>query len=227
MHLRNYMLTHEVYFSGEEEVKQGKPFVGPSGRLLDQLLMEIGVDSDRDTYITNIAKRCPLQSKAFGNIQRLRPREPSQNEIAHYMPILKKVMSLTFAVDRGDPRSMLSSSHVSAILQELSIVRPVIVLLWGRIATQTILKDNRPISVQRGQWRRLENDVRSIRTEWSIACGSQRTSLWNLLYCRTCFHPQSASCLYFTQHTSFETSQDASWRSSRVIYSKLERSWVN
>ena len=72
-------------------MKQGKPFVGPSGKLLDQLLAEIGVMSETDAYVTNIAKRCPLQSKTYGGIQRLRPREPSQNEIAHYMPILEKV----------------------------------------------------------------------------------------------------------------------------------------
>jgi DNA polymerase len=40
---------------GDVEDRQGKPFVGPAGRLLDQLLAEAGIDRGR-VYVTNAVK---------------------------------------------------------------------------------------------------------------------------------------------------------------------------
>jgi DNA polymerase len=40
---------------GDEEDKQGKPFVGPAGRLLDDSLQEAGIPRDK-VYVTNAVK---------------------------------------------------------------------------------------------------------------------------------------------------------------------------
>ncbi|WP_175412260.1 UdgX family uracil-DNA binding protein [Streptomyces sp. TRM64462] len=40
---------------GDQEDRQGKPFVGPAGRVLNRALEEAGIDPD-DTYITNAVK---------------------------------------------------------------------------------------------------------------------------------------------------------------------------
>jgi DNA polymerase len=40
---------------GDEEDRQGRPFVGPAGRVLDQALDEAGVDRER-VYVTNAVK---------------------------------------------------------------------------------------------------------------------------------------------------------------------------
>jgi len=40
---------------GDEEDRQGKPFVGPAGRLLDDSLDEAGISRD-DVYVTNVVK---------------------------------------------------------------------------------------------------------------------------------------------------------------------------
>lgn len=40
---------------GDQEDKQGHPFVGPAGRLLDRALAEAGIDRD-DVYVTNAVK---------------------------------------------------------------------------------------------------------------------------------------------------------------------------
>ena len=40
---------------GDVEDRQGHPFVGPAGRLLDEALDEAGIDRD-DVYITNVVK---------------------------------------------------------------------------------------------------------------------------------------------------------------------------
>jgi DNA polymerase len=47
------MLLGEV--PGDEEDKLGRPFVGPAGRLLDDALLEAGLDRD-EVYVTNAVK---------------------------------------------------------------------------------------------------------------------------------------------------------------------------
>ena len=41
---------------GEQEDIQGKPFVGRSGKLLDKMLLEIGLSREENIYIANIVK---------------------------------------------------------------------------------------------------------------------------------------------------------------------------
>jgi DNA polymerase len=49
----------EVFLVGEEagdrEDREGRPFVGPAGHLLDEVLAEVGVDR-REIYVTNVVK---------------------------------------------------------------------------------------------------------------------------------------------------------------------------
>lgn len=44
---------------GEEEDKQGLPFVGPAGQLLDKMLAAINLDRNKNCYIANIVKCRP------------------------------------------------------------------------------------------------------------------------------------------------------------------------
>lgn len=61
---------------GEQEEIEGKPFVGPSGQLLDEALLEAGTDRRR-VYVTNVYKcRTPAN------------REPSQTEIELHLDML-------------------------------------------------------------------------------------------------------------------------------------------
>ncbi len=48
---------------GENEDLQGKPFVGRSGKLLDQFLDAVGLDRERDIYIANIVKCRPPENR--------------------------------------------------------------------------------------------------------------------------------------------------------------------
>ena len=44
---------------GTEEDRLGKPFVGRSGQLLDQILESVGLDPDKEVFITNAVFRLP------------------------------------------------------------------------------------------------------------------------------------------------------------------------
>ena len=68
---------------GAEEDRQGKPFVGRAGKLLDELLAEIGMDRRRDTFIANV-----LKSRPPGN------RDPQPEEIEACKPYLTRQIQL-------------------------------------------------------------------------------------------------------------------------------------
>jgi uracil-DNA glycosylase len=67
---------------GTEEDRQGKPFVGPSGRLLDRMLAAIGLDR-QSVWITNVIFWRPP-----GN------RSPTAGEIAVCQPFLERQIEL-------------------------------------------------------------------------------------------------------------------------------------
>jgi uracil-DNA glycosylase len=67
---------------GASEDKQGRPFVGRSGKLLDQLLGEAGLARE-DVFITNVVKARPP-----GN------RDPKASEVAHHLPWLERQLEL-------------------------------------------------------------------------------------------------------------------------------------
>jgi len=68
---------------GENEDRQGVPFVGPAGRLLDQALQVAQIDRD-DVFITNVVKHRPWIQQG----QRRKNRAPKQSEINACRPWL-------------------------------------------------------------------------------------------------------------------------------------------
>ncbi|MBD3360304.1 uracil-DNA glycosylase, partial [Candidatus Peregrinibacteria bacterium] len=67
---------------GKEEDRQGKPFVGAAGRLLNELLESIGLDRD-DVFIANVVKCRPPNN-----------RDPLPQEIKTCWPYLEKQINL-------------------------------------------------------------------------------------------------------------------------------------
>lgn len=61
---------------GKEEVKQGKPFVGRSGKYLNRLLIENNIDRSK-LYIASVVKQPTPQN-----------RKPTEQEISYWMPYL-------------------------------------------------------------------------------------------------------------------------------------------
>lgn len=48
---------------GEQEDLQGKPFVGRSGKLLDKMLLEVGLSRENNIYIANMVKCRPPKNR--------------------------------------------------------------------------------------------------------------------------------------------------------------------
>ncbi|AVJ26722.1 uracil-DNA glycosylase [Achromobacter spanius] len=68
---------------GEQEDRQGQPFVGRSGQLLDAMLAAVGMSREQDVFITNVIKCRPP-----GN------RNPKPEEIAACSPYLMRQIAL-------------------------------------------------------------------------------------------------------------------------------------
>jgi DNA polymerase len=68
---------------GEDEDRQGLPFVGVSGKLLDRMLASVDLDRKRNAYITNVVFWRPP-----GN------RKPTAEEIALCLPFVQRHIEL-------------------------------------------------------------------------------------------------------------------------------------
>lgn len=79
--------SSEIMFIGEapgaDEDRQGLPFVGRSGQLLDKVIHSIGLSRKKNIYITNIIPWRPP-----GN------RPPTSSEMAMFMPFIHKHVEL-------------------------------------------------------------------------------------------------------------------------------------
>jgi len=85
---------------GPKENELGKPFVGRSGKLLDQILAAANFDPEQDVFISNSVFRMPpgVGGKNF--------RKPTNAEIEAYKPYLLEIIRL------ADPKIMLLTGNV-------------------------------------------------------------------------------------------------------------------
>ncbi|HEY5753739.1 MAG TPA: UdgX family uracil-DNA binding protein [Chthoniobacterales bacterium] len=85
--------TASIFFIGEQpgdrEDREGKPFVGPAGRLLDRALADAGLDRDA-CYVTNAVKHFKNEPRGKRRLH----KKPNQSEIAACKPWWKAELAL-------------------------------------------------------------------------------------------------------------------------------------
>jgi len=74
---------------GDQEDRQGRPFVGPAGRVLDEALVEAGIDRDA-TYVTNAVKHFKWQARGKRRIH----AKPNWAELAACRPWLEAELAV-------------------------------------------------------------------------------------------------------------------------------------
>ncbi|MBM4192264.1 MAG: uracil-DNA glycosylase [Gammaproteobacteria bacterium] len=97
---------------GVDEDRQGEPFVGAAGQLLNAMLAAIYLPRE-SVFIANVVKCRPP-----GN------RDPRPEEVVQCLPYLHR---------------------------QISLVRPLIILAFGRVAAQNLLNTETPIGKLRGR----------------------------------------------------------------------------
>ncbi len=104
----------EIVFVGEapgaEEEKLKKPFVGPAGQKLDQIIQAMGLAREA-VYISNIVKFRPKMGD--GRFQGSRNRPPTQEEMASCLPFVRA---------------------------EIEVLRPRVIVALGRTAAEGLLE---------------------------------------------------------------------------------------
>ena len=106
---------------GDKEDLAGHPFVGPAGKLLDEALLEAGVDRSK-VYITNAVKHFKWEPATRG--KRRIHKKPRASEIAACRPWLET---------------------------ELAIVKPEILVCLGATAAQSVLGPGFSVTRERGK----------------------------------------------------------------------------
>jgi uracil-DNA glycosylase family 4 len=72
---------------GSKEDAKGEPFVGPAGKLLDNMLLAIGLKRGANAYIANIVKCRPTGANG-------KDRPPAADEVDACMPYLERQIAL-------------------------------------------------------------------------------------------------------------------------------------
>lgn len=111
---------------GEQEDRQGEPFVGPAGQLLDRMLAALqltraaadGAAPSQRVYIANSLKCRPPRN-----------RNPAPEELAQCEPFL---------------------------LRQIALVKPRIIVAMGRFAVQALLRSDEAVGRLRGRIHRLQ-----------------------------------------------------------------------
>jgi DNA polymerase len=74
---------------GDQEDLQGRPFVGPAGKLLTKAMQEAGIDREQ-AYLTNAVKHFKFDQRGHRRIH----AKPTAGEVKHYRPWLMKELEL-------------------------------------------------------------------------------------------------------------------------------------
>jgi DNA polymerase len=115
---------------GEQEDRQGLPFVGPAGQLLDAMLAAMGLQREADVYIANVIKCRPPHN-----------RNPEPDEIARCQPFLQRQIELV------QPDILLAVGRFAAQTLLQGVVPEVEKLPLGRLRGRVHTVNQRPVVV--------------------------------------------------------------------------------
>ena len=150
---------------GEEEDRQGKPFVGRAGQLLTKMLASVHFDRERDCYICNVVKCHPERN-----------RNPEHDEVSACNPFLLAQL------DAVQPSVILALGNFAA--QTLLGTKEGITKLRGRAYSYrdiVLVPTFHPAFLLRNpgdQYKRMAwDDLKLARREWERLTAPQPSPL--------------------------------------------------
>jgi DNA polymerase len=119
---------------GDKEDKQGHPFVGPAGHVLDDALKDAGIDRST-VYLTNAVKHFKFTPSRGGKV-RLH-KKPNQTEVVACKQWWER---------------------------ELDAIKPEVLGLLGATAAQAVFGSQFRVTKQRGEWFDLPSGIAALAT---------------------------------------------------------------
>lgn len=113
---------------GKKEAIEGRPFIGRSGQLLRSLIREIGLDDEKDVYITSPVKYLPAHSGL----------SPSGSKTGRQ------------GLPGGTPTPADIAHGRTHLMKQLDIIQPKLVVLLGRVAAEGVLQRKVAVVKERG-----------------------------------------------------------------------------
>jgi uracil-DNA glycosylase family 4 len=137
---------------GAEEDRQGEPFVGRAGQLLDAMLRAIGLARGHNVYIANI-----LKSRPPGN------RDPDPAEVAACLPYLERQIELI------RPRLILAVGRIA--MQNLLGTQATLGRMRGQVFEFGVLKTALVVTYHPAYLLRKPEDKRKTWEDLKFARG--------------------------------------------------------
>jgi len=150
---------------GDQEDLAGKPFVGPSGKMLDSILENVGIDRG-EVYVTNAVKHFKFEQRGKRRIH----SKPSARQVAACKPWLKAEVELV----RPDVIVALGATAAQAIFGSSFKVtqqrgKAIRDSTWGSCVMATVhpssLLRAPDEAARRAAIRAFEDDLRAVKKE--------------------------------------------------------------
>ena len=141
---------------GRDEDREGKPFVGRAGHLLDRMLEAIGLNRAENAYITNVLPWRPPQN-----------RDPLPAEIAMLRPFLQRHVELA----KPDVLVLMGNISCDAVLGKRGITR--IRGKWDQAWGKPVIPMFHPAYLLRNaaEKRKTFNDLKALKERYDEVGG--------------------------------------------------------
>lgn len=150
---------------GDQEDKQGKPFVGPAGHILDQALEAAGIDRST-AYLTNAVKHFKWQARGKRRIH----QKPNWTEMTACRPWLEAEL----AVIRPRVLVLLGATAAQSLLgREFRVTQHRGELLASDLA-EAVTATVHPSSILRGEPAQREASFNAFVDDLKVVAGALR-----------------------------------------------------
>lgn len=126
---------------GRQEAQTGRPFIGRSGQLLRKLIRSIGLDDEKDVYITSPVKYLPD-----------RPARNATHIVAGG--------SAKASSGGGTPTSADISHGRIHLMEQFDVIQPKFIVLLGRVAAEGVLQSRISVMQEHGKVIKTDEDGR-------------------------------------------------------------------
>ena len=147
---------------GNDEDLEGKPFVGPAGRVLSDALAQAGIDRDR-TYVTNVVKHFKWEPRGKRRIH----AKPNAGEIGACRPWLESEIAVLYphvivCLGATAAKALLGPSFKVSLQRGTFVESPLAPIVTATVHPSSILRE--PDSVaRRDAMKAFVRDLKKVR----------------------------------------------------------------